>query len=258
MREGARRLARPRRRVDPALVEEALADRGQLRREGAIGPARLAAPPARESAVVIAPAAARCGPSSRAVHAEPVRLQPVIAMRELGDRRRAPPRPARRRPRPRPDWRGCASETGRGKSRQRSSISLSLASVLVISAKRRACVAEHRRRSPAAASRWRRRGRTAGSAPRSTVSSLPLDGKRMRGDASRRTAGSRPRGRRPISRAAASRARRRADAGGRRARSRARAGSARAPGVFSFFSSAASSRRLSSSVKNSRSRSRWR
>ena len=37
MREGARRLAGPRRRVDPAVLEEALGDRRHLRRERAVG-----------------------------------------------------------------------------------------------------------------------------------------------------------------------------------------------------------------------------
>ncbi len=66
MGEGAGRLARARRGIDPALVEEALADGGQLRREGGIGAEHdlLGLLPGN-LAVGILRQAARCGPSNR-------------------------------------------------------------------------------------------------------------------------------------------------------------------------------------------------
>ena len=68
MRERAGRLARPRRRVDPAVLEEALGDRRHLRRERAIGGEHGVAAPAASRWCASAPAAAaRCGPSAAAV-----------------------------------------------------------------------------------------------------------------------------------------------------------------------------------------------
>ena len=67
MRERARRLARPHRRIDPAIGEKPLGDVGHLGRETAIGrqhhvPAR----PARRCCRWRQTAAAHCGPNARA------------------------------------------------------------------------------------------------------------------------------------------------------------------------------------------------
>ncbi len=86
MREGARRLAGPHRRVDPALVEEALGDRGHLRREGAVGGehalARLV--PADGARLDLGQRRVAV-PVVELVLAEPLGLDRVVAVRELGE-----------------------------------------------------------------------------------------------------------------------------------------------------------------------------
>jgi hypothetical protein len=82
MREGARRLAGPRAGVDPRPLEEAAAERRQLRREGGVGvdhrPPRLV--PGDAPAVV--PRQRRVAvPVVEPVAAEPARLQAVVAVR---------------------------------------------------------------------------------------------------------------------------------------------------------------------------------
>ena len=83
MREGAGRLARPRRRVDPAPVEEAAGDRRHLRREAAIGgehrlarlvPGNCAVDRLRQRRVAV--------PELQPLLAEPARLQRVVAVRQ--------------------------------------------------------------------------------------------------------------------------------------------------------------------------------
>ena len=93
MGEGARRLAGPRRRVDPALVEEAPRDVGHARRKAAIGVEHRVARRAPGE-----DAARRVGQRRVAIPmlelrlAEPARLERVIAMRKarigVGHRRR--------------------------------------------------------------------------------------------------------------------------------------------------------------------------
>ena len=83
--EGARRLARPHRRVDPGGGEEAPADRGQLRRKRAHRPTStvsLGLAP-RDQPVVILRQRRVPIPERQCLDPEPARLQPVIAMREL-------------------------------------------------------------------------------------------------------------------------------------------------------------------------------
>ena len=83
MRERARRLARPHRRVDPAIGEEALGDRGHLNREAAIrrqhhllrlGPGDRAGRRKRQRRVAV--------PMRELLLFEPAGLQIVIAMRQ--------------------------------------------------------------------------------------------------------------------------------------------------------------------------------
>ena len=83
MRERARRLAGPHRRIDPAIVEEALGDAGHLRRESAIGrqhhvlrlgPGDAAGGGKRQRRVAI--------PMRELLLFEPARLELVVAVRE--------------------------------------------------------------------------------------------------------------------------------------------------------------------------------
>ncbi len=83
MRECARSLAGPHRRVDPALVEEALGDAGHLRRERAVGgehrglrfrPADAAARRLRQRRIAV--------PGRQPLLAEPFGLERIIAMRQ--------------------------------------------------------------------------------------------------------------------------------------------------------------------------------
>ena len=83
MRERARRLAGPHRRIDPAIGEEPLGDVGHLGREAAIGRQHhVAAPRARRWCRSPQTAAARCDPNAQLLLFEPARLQRVIAMRQ--------------------------------------------------------------------------------------------------------------------------------------------------------------------------------
>ena len=83
MRERARRLARTHRRIDPAVVEEALGDRRHFRRERAIGrqhrvprfdPADGARRHLRQRRVAV--------PVRQPLLAEPSRLERIIAVRQ--------------------------------------------------------------------------------------------------------------------------------------------------------------------------------
>ena len=83
MREGAGRFSGPRRRIDPAVVEEALGDRRHLRRERAVGgehgllrlrPGDGAHRDLRQRRVAV--------PVRQLLLAEPARLQRVIAVRQ--------------------------------------------------------------------------------------------------------------------------------------------------------------------------------
>ncbi len=84
MGEGARRLARAHRRVDPGVVEEALADIGHLRRECGIGAEdRLAGLVPVDAAFVDIGQRRVAIPVIQPVGAEPFRLQRIIAMRQV-------------------------------------------------------------------------------------------------------------------------------------------------------------------------------
>ena len=83
MRERARRLAGPHRRVDPALIEKPLGDRRHLRREGAVcgqhrvsclAPAHIARRDLRQRGIAI--------PVRQLFLAEPFGLQRIIAVRQ--------------------------------------------------------------------------------------------------------------------------------------------------------------------------------
>ena len=136
MRECARRLAGPHRRIDPAIGEKPLGDAGHFRREAAIGrqhhvpgvgPGDTAGGGERQRRVAI--------PMREFLLFEPARPSADNSDATAADRPRAPNPPAHRRPRAR---RGCSrwrESATSWKPRQRSEISLSLASVLVMSAK---------------------------------------------------------------------------------------------------------------------------
>ncbi len=83
VREGARRFARPRRGVDPGVVEELPAHLGQFRREAGIGVengvARLGP---RDLGVVVLGQRGVAVPVVELVDAEPARLQRVVAVRQ--------------------------------------------------------------------------------------------------------------------------------------------------------------------------------
>ena len=93
MGEGPWRLARPRRRVDPARAEEFAADIRQFRREGVVGVEHdlLGLGPG-DRAVVMLGQRRVAVPVGHGLDAEPLRFQLVVAVRELGvsllDRRR--------------------------------------------------------------------------------------------------------------------------------------------------------------------------
>ena len=138
MREGARRLAGPHRRVDPVAVEEGAGDLGHVGREALIGRQhRVLAPRPSRSSPAGSRAAARCGPSGSSPPCRASAPSSHSSDATGADRRRARRRPAHRR-RSRSTrlarWRESAMSL---KPRQRSEISLSLASVLVISVKMR-------------------------------------------------------------------------------------------------------------------------
>ena len=83
MGEGARRLARPRRRVDPGIVEELPAHRRQLRREGAVGvehDLRRLGP--LDHAVVVLGQRRVAVPVGHRLDAEPLGLELVVAVGE--------------------------------------------------------------------------------------------------------------------------------------------------------------------------------
>ncbi len=82
--KGARRLAGPRRRVDPGCGEEAPADRRQLRRKGGVGREHrlLRLVPGVEPVVILGQRRIAI-PERQCLGPEPARLQPVIAVREL-------------------------------------------------------------------------------------------------------------------------------------------------------------------------------
>ena len=138
MREGARRLARPHRRVDPALGRKSarrsppFSARTRHRRSAPCPWPR----PSRRCASAPA-AAARCGPNAAAAFCRTISPSAHNNGATAADRRRARPRPAHRPLRARPGSTDAASSAMSAKPRQRSEISLSLASVLVISANSR-------------------------------------------------------------------------------------------------------------------------
>ena len=161
MREGARRLARPHRRVDPALVEERPAISAMRRaRSRDRRRARSFSPRPRGSLRSSSSGSgALRSQNCELVEAQPLRLQRVVAVRQ--------PRIGRaHRVDQRLDHLGLdvvGQVRGRSacrlKLRQRSSISLSLASVLVISAKSRSFAANvppapRRRLALARGRRW--------------------------------------------------------------------------------------------------------
>ena len=83
MGEGARRLARPRRRVDPAGAEELLADIGQLGREGTVGVEHgLLGLGPRDHAIVVLGQRRVAVPVRHLVDAEPLGLELVVAVRQ--------------------------------------------------------------------------------------------------------------------------------------------------------------------------------
>ena len=85
MRERARRLAGPHRRIDPAIGEEPLGDAGHLRREAAIGRQHHVLAPRGQAMLPVAANGSgalrsQCG---ELLLFEPAGLEPVIAVRQL-------------------------------------------------------------------------------------------------------------------------------------------------------------------------------
>ena len=110
MCEGARRLARPNRRVDPSAVEEGAAQcRPFPARSGDRPQARCSSRPPIRSSPSASPATARCGPSGSSGPCPATSPSWRSSDATGADRLRERRRPAHRPPRARRDWRGAGN-----------------------------------------------------------------------------------------------------------------------------------------------------